>query len=158
MSIFTCLADSELPTAAKLQRLWAHCILARLIQDVGGWPSTTIEYRLRKFGAGAVSQGHDARQLTLTESAIDRLRRSLDVGLWVQSQLYALGSLRYGISYLSYVEDLDAELIGAIIEAQPKVVLGHRLVIARHLNRSVRHAVQTSENAEISWRLRQEYG
>lgn len=154
MSIYTFLRTQEPPTAAKLQRLWAHCIVAKIIKEVGGWPSTTVEWRLQRYGAGA-AQASRGVGLTFTESAIDRLRRSLDVALWVQSQLLELGALRYGISYLSYVEELSAEEIAAVIETQPKVVLGHRLTTARHLNRRVKHAVQTSETEEIAWRMQE---
>jgi hypothetical protein len=141
VSIFTSLRDCDLPTAAKLQRLWAHCILTHLIRDLPGWPSSTIEHRLMKFGAGA-TQASKGIGLTFTESAIDRLRRSLDLGLWVQSQLLQLGPVRYGVAYFSYVEELDAGEIAAIIDTEPREVLNHRLVTARYLNRCVKHAAK----------------
>lgn len=148
MSIFTCLRDRDLPTAAKLQRIWGHCIIAGMIRDCGGWPSTTIEWRLRRYGAGAV-QASRGIGLTATESSVDRLKRSIDVALWVHGQICALGALRFGIAYFSYVEDLDACEIGAIIEAQPRVVLDHRLVTARHLNRCVKHAAKQAGIREV---------
>lgn len=149
MSIHGWLRAEETPTAAKLQRLWAHCVQNNFIREVGGWPTTTVEWRLKRYGAGAVGQNRNAKDLTSTEASIDRLKRSLDVGLWVHSQLYSMGELRFGIAYFSYVEDLDAESIGAIIEQDPKVVLGHRLLTARHLNRAVKHAAKEAGIEEV---------
>lgn len=142
MSIHTYLRLSQTPTAAKLQRLWARSILDRLLQNIGAWPSSTVEWRLRRYGAGAVGRSVDLRQLTSTEASIDRLRASVGVSLWVDSQLRSLGALRYDIAHKSYVQELTPEEIGTLLQQEPKVVLGHRLATARYLNRCIRQAEQ----------------
>lgn len=153
MSIFTWLKNQDLPTAAKLQRVWAHCITSRQIRDVGAWPKSSVEGRLMTYGAGA-GQASRGIGLTFTESAVDRQGWSLGVALWVNLQLLELGPLLFGVAYESYVNELSAEQIAAMIDAEPKTVLGHRLSTARHLNRAIKHAASQSQNEEIAWRMR----
>ena len=152
MSVYTALRSNDLPTAAKLQRLWAECVLSKLIDDIGGYPRVSTEWKLMRYGAGA-GQASRGVGLTVSEAAIDRLQRNVDIAIWVESQLRDLGALCFAISYLGYVQALNAEEIAERLQSEPKDIIDRRLDIARNLNRRVKHVIREAETAEISWRL-----
>jgi hypothetical protein len=63
-------------------KIWGEAKRGQLVEpDAWGWPSSTIEARLREQGHGAKEAGAKP-EMTAPEAAVDRLNRSMTIAHW----------------------------------------------------------------------------
>lgn len=98
---------------------------------------------------GSRQSARNPSDLTLTEGAIDRLKRELDVGLWVGGQLLALGALRFRVSYEFYVNGLSVKDMSEEMKVEQRAIYGLQLETAQLLNRSVKNAANLAGINEV---------